>query len=456
MSAYLNTAAEFFALRLFDSLIEGGTICACAALIVRVVPRQSAATRFAVWFSGLVAVAVLPWVSGVWLQSGTARTASSNTGIALPESWAIYFLVSWGLVALWFSLRVGRALWHLNALRRCCITVDPLELSPILRQTLQRHGGKRRIALCTSEHVRVPTAIGLVKPAILIPRHLMHELTTAELNQVVLHELAHFRRWDDWTNLVQQVVAALLFFHPAIWWIGKKLGLEREMACDDAVLAQTASPRSYAECLARLAEKSLASRTMALAQSVLGKVRQTSARVARILDVNRPAPARYASQLGVSLVAVFAIACALVYSRSPKLVAFDSSPQTQVQSQVRSEMYANASLSAIGSMASAELTPRLAATPAKVTERVVSHKTPRVAKIAAPGPKAAHARQEPLVHFTGSRSVTVPFAETFWVIVESNSSGPMPQQVYQIQMWRVTVLRSVTTTAAPPIPPKET
>ena len=85
----------------------------------------------------------------------------------------------------------------------------------------------------------------------------MQELSAVELNAILLHELAHLRRWDDWTNLIQKIVGAVLFFHPAVWWIEKKLALEREMACDDLVLAKTASPRAYAECLVSLAEKSL-------------------------------------------------------------------------------------------------------------------------------------------------------------------------------------------------------
>ena len=60
MVAGFNTMAEVLALRLLDSLIEGGAICVCAALILRIVPRQNAATRFAVWFSALVAIAILP------------------------------------------------------------------------------------------------------------------------------------------------------------------------------------------------------------------------------------------------------------------------------------------------------------------------------------------------------------------------------------------------------------
>jgi beta-lactamase regulating signal transducer with metallopeptidase domain len=452
MGASLNTMAEIFALRLLDSLVEGGVICLCAALILRLVPRQNAATRFAVWFSALVAVALLPWISGAWLHTRGANAAAGHAAIALPESWAIYFLAGWGTLALWFSLRLGRAIWHLNALRTSSIPVDPCELDPVLQRTLQHHGGRRQIALCTSEQVRVPTAVGLVKPAVLIPDALMRELSPGELNQVVLHELAHLRRWDDWTNLIQQALTALLFFHPAVWWIEKKLGLEREMACDDAVLAETASPRAYAECLARLAEKTFLTRGITLAQSVLGKVRQTSARVARILDVNRPAPAPHTSRMAVSLVAVLAIVCAVVYSRSPKLVGFERSPQANEYETARSSVTPSVPLM--------ERIPGLTVSPAKLTQRSLTRKirtkTANAVRAAALHSKSPKAAEESLVHLTGSASAPVPYTETFWIVVESSGANREQQQVHQIQMWRVTVLRSVSSTTSNPIPRKET
>src|SRR5213078_2563160 len=120
-------------------------------------------------------------------------------------------------------------------------------------------------------------------PTVVIPAWLMEELPAAELNQILLHELAHLSRWDDWSNLAQKIVKALFFFHPAVWWIERKVSLEREMACDDAVLAENHSPRAYAECLVHLAEKSVLRRGVALAQAAVGRIRQTTLRVAQIL-----------------------------------------------------------------------------------------------------------------------------------------------------------------------------
>ena len=176
-----------------------------------------------------------------------------------------------------------------------------------------------------SDHLRVPTAIGFTKPLVVIPSWTLQELSTLELNSILLHELAHLRRRDDWTNLIQKIVGALLFFHPAVWWIEKKLALEREMACDDLVLAQATSPRAYAECLVALAEKSFLRRGLALAQAAVDRLRQVSLRVTQILDVNRPRATRVWSPAPV-LVGGVSLACLMALSYAPtRLVSFENS-----------------------------------------------------------------------------------------------------------------------------------
>ena len=167
----------------------------------------------------------------------------------------------------------------------------------------------------------MPTAIGCSDQPSCFPSWALRELSQAELNAVVLHEVAHLRRWDDWTNLAQKILRALFFFHPAVWWVENRLSLEREMACDDMVLSQTANPRAYAECLVSLAEKNLLRRGIALAQAAVGRMRQTSLRVLQILDARRsnsaviwkPAP---------WVIAGFSVACLCTAAHAPRLVAF--------------------------------------------------------------------------------------------------------------------------------------
>ena len=319
----LNALARISAASMLNCILEGIAIGLFAWILLRVVGRRNSSTRFAVWFFALLAIAALP-ILGV--AASSARAGSAGSAITVPGSWALVIFLVWALIAGVALLRVGIGLWQLGKLRRSCSVIDTATLDPALRATLQAFQPIRRVTLCQSDRLRVPTAIGFLKPVVVIPTWALHELSTAELNSILIHELAHLRRRDDWTNLAQQVLKALLFFHPAVWWIENKLALEREMACDDAVLAETANPKGYAQCLISVAEKSFMRRGLALAQAAVNRVRQTSLRVSQILDVNRPS-ATHVWKPALYSVAAFFIACLVSLSHAPELVAFkDQAP----------------------------------------------------------------------------------------------------------------------------------
>ncbi len=115
----------------------------------------------------------------------------------------------------------------------------------------------RKAQLCTSEEVERPSVFGFFHPRILIPPALIEKLSAQELQQVVLHELEHLRRLDDWTNLLQKAALVVFPLNPAMLWVERKLCAERELACDDRVLRSNAAPKAYAVCLTRLAEFSM-------------------------------------------------------------------------------------------------------------------------------------------------------------------------------------------------------
>ena len=133
-----------------------------------------------------------------------------------------------------------------------------LELNQQIARISGQYSGTRKTQICTTTKTSSPIAIGLFNPMILLPESLISELNEEELEQVLLHELSHIRRFDDWANLFQRVATALLFFHPAIWWINRQLNLDREIACDDFVLSiQNEKTRSYASSLIKVAQHAL-------------------------------------------------------------------------------------------------------------------------------------------------------------------------------------------------------
>ena len=252
----LHVLARIASDRILNSLLAGIAIAMLAWAVARLCDRRGAGTRFAVWFSALVAIASLPWVSRLGANYSHSATGTSGSAMTLPASFASYLFIAWMVGAVLGLLRVGFSLYRLRQLRGTCAPVDLSQRNAALSASLAEIQTHRRVKLCSSEAVRVPAAIGYFRPIVVFPAWALREIPAAELDAILLHELAHLRRWDDWTNLAQKIVKALFFFHPAVWFVESRLSLEREMACDDAVLAASFSPRDYAESLISLAEKS--------------------------------------------------------------------------------------------------------------------------------------------------------------------------------------------------------
>jgi len=120
------------------------------------------------------------------------------------------------------------------------------------RLSLALHLG-REVIVALSDRVASPILIGVIKPMILLPPALISGCTSEQIEMVLLHELAHVRRWDLWVNLFQQIAEGLLFFHPVVWIVSRWIRHERESCCDEIVLQQTGEPQTYAETLAHLA-----------------------------------------------------------------------------------------------------------------------------------------------------------------------------------------------------------
>jgi hypothetical protein len=151
--------------------------------------------------------------------------------------------------------------------------------------------GRRRAALLATDEISTPIAAGFLRPAVLVPSFLVEQLSETEIAGVLAHELAHLRRGDDWMNLAQRLVEAVAFFHPAVLYIGRRLRLEREMACDDWVVALTGTPRPYARCLAKLAALAPAAGPE-LAPGAVARKPQISVRVEALLAKGRNGQAR--------------------------------------------------------------------------------------------------------------------------------------------------------------------
>jgi beta-lactamase regulating signal transducer with metallopeptidase domain len=315
-----QTIATISVGRILNWVLVGIAIALFAEILLRAAKKRNSGTRFAVWFSALLGIAVVPF-AGYMVPEPSLAQGISHSRVLLPASWALYLLSAWAALVLIGFFRIGFGLWQVHRLRRGSIEIPLASLHPLLRSRLERHQG-RYVLLYQSEDVRIPIAVGFLPAAIILPSWTLNELSPAELDAVLLHELAHIERWDDWTNLAQRIISAIFFFHPAVWWIETRLSLEREMACDDLVLNETSNPQDYADCLVSLAEKSFVRRGLGLAQAAVSRMKQTAKRIAQILDVNRPG-AIAVSKPVLALVASFCLASLFVVNHTPQLVAFD-------------------------------------------------------------------------------------------------------------------------------------
>ena len=178
------------------------------------------------------------------VKSVLANAFSGRAPLALVGLWmALWALMSWRVA------RSYRAVFRL----RGRLEPAPSEHNGHVERLASLFGIKRPVQAFTSGQVVMPMTIGSLKPLIILPADLAEDLSQSEFESVVAHELAHIKRWDYLTNMLQRVVQSYLFFHPAVWFICKQLTIERELACDDWAV-KTCEPRRYASCLTKLVE----------------------------------------------------------------------------------------------------------------------------------------------------------------------------------------------------------
>lgn len=204
--------------------------------------------------------------------------------LSLPPGVSFVLVSCWGTIA---GLRLAFLLWQYLALLRLKRRSPhaPESAAPLFDR-LRRQMHVRRVAvLRVNDDLSSPVAAGFRSPAILLPTPLADE-PAGTLESILHHELAHLERWDDWTNLIQQLVKATLFFHPSVLWLSRRLTIDREIACDDHVLAATRSPRDYALFLTEFASRARGRRLVA-APAAWSNQSQLKERIRMLLDSKR-------------------------------------------------------------------------------------------------------------------------------------------------------------------------
>ena len=193
------------------------------------------------------------------VEHPTVQVAASPT---IATSSVPLTAVGWGVI-LWLVgavLLIGRILigygivWRLR--QQAQVQHDG-PLCDALQQARLALDCYPKVKVAISPSIGSPMALGILRPIIVFPADLVEKLRTDELTLILMHELAHVRRWDNLTLLLQRLVSAVLFFHPAVWMCGRMLRREAEQACDDLVVCATGRSEAYAHSLAHVAERAV-------------------------------------------------------------------------------------------------------------------------------------------------------------------------------------------------------
>jgi beta-lactamase regulating signal transducer with metallopeptidase domain len=158
------------------------------------------------------------------------------TWVGWLESQQPIIVQIWLIGFTFLAIRLAGGLWFLNRLRS---NSNPISFDGLSLEALSaRLGIDKKVEALLSSEIKLPITFGWIKPVILLPAGYINQLTTVEVEAILLHELSHIRRYDWVLNLLQAVVEAVFYFHPMLWWISSTVRMERERCCDELAVAR--------------------------------------------------------------------------------------------------------------------------------------------------------------------------------------------------------------------------
>ena len=235
---------------------------------------RGASTRYALAVSILVLMAASPVVTFLYLRQSSqpppattpllflnarsqtqaaqpVRSSSSQVlsdkGIS-PDTF-LWLVRIWIAGVIFFSLRTAGGMLVVERLQRRKAAPVATRLLRTCLDLQSKVGIKRAVRFCQCNGLDVPAVIGWFRPVVLLPMTVLTGLSQVQLEAVIVHELAHIKRWDYFVNLFQIMTETLLFYHPAIWWVSRRIRLERENCCDDTAVWLCGNVVDYARAL---------------------------------------------------------------------------------------------------------------------------------------------------------------------------------------------------------------
>ena len=277
----MTAFAHVFSLALLHFLWQGTAAAILLWIALFAMRKRSANARYLVSCAALAVLILLPAatvyllyqgpspVQGVELaapqQPGSSALPARTTNWlnSLQTSFQVWAVPVWCLGVLIFSARLVWGSRQVSLIRR---RGEPAEeaLHALVAGIAARMGVTKNIGVLISALVDGPSVVGFLRPVILLPAATVLGLAPEQLEAVLAHELAHIRRYDYLVNVVELLAEALLFFHPAVWWISGRIRCERELCCDDEAVRACGDAFRYARALAALERMRVMTPSLAL------------------------------------------------------------------------------------------------------------------------------------------------------------------------------------------------
>jgi TonB family protein len=292
---------------------QGTIVAAVLWSLLQLLATRSSQSRYAAACLAMALLVALPLITFAHLASTSLKATHTAwndatpidpalllqiTVAATPAPWPAritvaldrfmpWLLALWLAGALFFVARLNFGLLVAHRLKSTATEAPSTELLQLFDDLKRRLGIDGAVRLLDSARVQVPTVIGWLRPVILIPARCLTGLSTEQIEAIFCHELAHVRRHDYLVSVFQSIAEALLFYHPAVWWISKQVRRERECCCDAIAVANGGDVLAYAKALSFLEE-----RRAAFPEFVLGANGGVlTMRIKRLLGRNDSAPA---------------------------------------------------------------------------------------------------------------------------------------------------------------------
>lgn len=289
-----SVAVQAIAWMLLQSLWQGAVVSAATAIVLATLWRSSASRRYVVACIGLLAFLAVAIATAAGRASdlrggvdeGPRARSTVDVTLAAPafvehtgliahaggtggltqtgpgrrlfrdrlQAWSVAAVPLWLIGVLALSVQLAASWYVVGRIRRGTARPVPEDWRPRLDALVRRVRISRPIRLVESALVQVPIVIGWLRPVILLPGSIFTALSPMQLEAVIAHELAHIRRHDYLVNVLQTTAEILLFYHPATWWISRRIRVEREHCCDDFAVEICGDRLAYAQALADLEE----------------------------------------------------------------------------------------------------------------------------------------------------------------------------------------------------------